>query len=150
ENRLLKAALRRAERLRYREQTLRGRIGAVLNAIEAVEEIRYDARSLPEFTLTRLNRRYGPALDLAKVLLSAATTDLAPGAARTPTFLIDMNKVFEDFVFRGLEDRLGRFGRWRQGRTVYLDVGARVRMYPDLSLWVGKECLFVGDAKYKR
>jgi hypothetical protein len=36
------------------------------------------------------------------------------------------------------------------GRRLFLDVGQRVRLRPDISLWHGDRCLFVADVKYKR
>nr|MBA2632728.1 restriction endonuclease [Chloroflexota bacterium] len=76
--------------------------------------------------------------------------ELDRGAVLTPSFLIDMDKVFEDFVFRAIGERLSIPGtRWRQGKTTTLDEAGRIRIKPDLSLWRGGSCCFVGDAKYK-
>jgi 5-methylcytosine-specific restriction enzyme subunit McrC len=64
-----------------------------------------------------------------------------------------MNDVFEDFVWAAIGDELRGMlppnYRWRQGKSVALDEDSRVRPEPDLSLWRGSRCVFVGDAKYK-
>jgi 5-methylcytosine-specific restriction enzyme subunit McrC len=66
-------------------------------------------------------------------------------------FLLDMNRVFEDFVVVALRDALGLDAiRMPQGKRAYLDAAGRVPMKPDLSWWTGRECRFVGDVKYKR
>ena len=64
-----------------------------------------------------------------------------------------MNDVFEDFVWAAIGDELRRIlptsYRWRQGKSIALDEDRKVRPQPDLSLWDGSQCVFVGDAKYK-
>ena len=150
ENRLLKAALRRAERIRLRDPTLQPRIRESLAALEAVSDVPFDRRTLAPLPITRLNRHYEPAMGLARVLLASATADLVHGSVRVPSFLLDMDKVFEDFVFRALGDALRlRRGAWKQGRRTTLDIAGRIAIKPDLSIWVGKRCVFVGDVKYK-
>jgi len=151
ENRLLKAALRRLAGMRLRTASLRRSIGASLDALGGVADIRYDSRTLPSIRFTRLNEHYESALVLARAILSASSPDLRHGKVATPTFVIDMDKVFEDFVFRASEPHLHLAGmRWRQGKASALDEGSRVRIKPDLSIWKGKSCHFVGDVKYKR
>ena len=150
ENRLLKAALRRSERTRMRDSSLRPRIRETLAALEGVSDVALDRRELAPVRITRLNRHYESAMGLARVLLASATADLVHGSVRVPTFLVDMDKVFEDFVFRALGDALTlRRGTWKQGRKTTLDVAGRITIKPDLSIWVGKRCSFVGDVKYK-
>lgn len=150
ENRLLKAALRRAERIRLRDSSLRPRIRESIAALEGVNDIPFDRRTLGPVPITRLNRHYEPAMGLARVILASATADLVHGSVRVPSFLVDMNKVFEDFVFRAVGDALRlRRGAWKQERRTTLDVAGRIAIKPDLSIWVGKRCIFVGDVKYK-
>ena len=79
-----------------------------------------------------------------------------PGArngARVP-FLVDMNRVFEDFVVIALRDALRvserSFPQGTAGKSLYLDRAKRVRLEPDISWWDGIICTFVGDVKYKR
>lgn len=150
ENRLLKAALLVSQRMRLRDATLCSRIREILGNLTDVTESRYDRRALPTIGFTRLNRHYQQTLSLARLILASATADLAHGAFRVPAFLIDMDKVFEDFVFAALGDALHLAGmRWAQGRSMTLDVDNRVRIKPDLSLWSCGACRFVGDVKYK-
>ena len=65
-----------------------------------------------------------------------------------------MNVVFEDFVVAALRNELRprnrRLVHWARGRSLSLDSSGRVRLEPDLSIWDGNRCVFVGDCKYKR
>jgi 5-methylcytosine-specific restriction enzyme subunit McrC len=152
-NRLVKAALRRIERLRLRNTHLRRRTAEALMSFDGVDDVRFDPRRLPTFTYTRLDERYRPVLELAALLVRNTSVELHPGAASTSSILFDMNDVFEDFVWAAIGDELRGIlppnYRWRQGKSVALDEDRRVRPEPDLSLWHGSRCVFVGDAKYK-
>lgn len=152
-NRLVKAALRRIERLRLRTPGLRRRTAEALGALDGVADVSFDTRRLPVFKFTRLNERYRPILELAALLVRSTSVELHPGAARSSAILFDMNDVFEDFVFNAIGDELrsklpARY-RWRQGKAVALDEGGQLHPEPDLSLWDRQRCVFVGDAKYK-
>lgn len=150
ENRLVKAALRRTERIRFRDASLRPRIRENLAVLEAVSDVPFDRRTSYAVPITRLNRHYELAMGLARVILASTSADLVHGSVRVPSFLVDMDKVFEDFVFRAVGDALRlRRGAWKQGRSTALDVAGRVTIKPDLSIWIGKRCVFVGDVKYK-
>lgn len=150
ENRLLKAALRRIERLRLRDDRLKPLARELLSSLDVVADVRIDRRSLADVSITRLNRHYEQAIGLARLIVAFASADLVHGGAPVPSFVIDMDKVFEDFVYRVVGDALKlRRGRWRQGKETTLDVRGRVAIKPDLSIWVGKRCTFVGDVKYK-
>lgn len=152
-NRLVKAALRRIERLRLRNAHLRRRTAEALAVFEGVSDVSFDPRRLPKFNYTRLDERYRPVLELAALLVRNTSVELHPGAASTSSILFNMNDVFEDFVWAAIGDELRSIlppgYRWRQGKSIALDEDRSVRPEPDLSLWRGSQCVFVGDAKYK-
>jgi 5-methylcytosine-specific restriction enzyme subunit McrC len=152
-NRLVKAALRRVERIRLRDPRLRRRVAEALASFDGVTDASFDPRHLPVFSYTRLDERYRPVLELATLLVRNTSVDLHSGEAITRSILFDMNDVFEDFVWAAIGDQLRRTlpanYRWRQGKSIALDEDRRVRPEPDLSLWDGARCVFVGDAKYK-
>jgi 5-methylcytosine-specific restriction enzyme subunit McrC len=152
-NRLVKAALRRIERLRLRDTHLRRRTAEALTSFDGVDDVNFDPRRLPKFTYTRLDERYRPVLELAALLVQNTSVELHPGGASTSSVMFDMNTVFEDFVAASIGDELRVIlppnYRWRQGKSIALDEEHRVRPEPDLSLWDGSRCVFVGDAKYK-
>lgn len=152
-NRLVKAALRRIERMHLRDPRLRRRTAEALASFDGVTDVSFDLRHLPTFSYTRLDERYRPVLELAALLVRNTSVDLHPGPATTSSILFDMNDVFEDFVFAAIGDELRSIlptrYRWRQGKSIALDEDRSVRAEPDLSLWDGTRCVFVGDAKYK-
>lgn len=152
-NRLVKAALRRIERLRLRSPLLRRRAAEALGSFDGVTDVAFDTRRLPTFSYTRLDQRYRPVLELAALLVRNTSVELDPGQATMSSVLFDMNIVFEDFVWAAIGDELREMiptsYRWRQGKSIALDEDRNVRPEPDLSLWDGSRCVFVGDAKYK-
>lgn len=154
-NQLLKAAVRRLARLPLRSRESRRLLGAMRTVFVNVSDIDYrPADTLPDPPLNPLNAHYQPALSLARLILRSTTFELAEGRVRAASFLIDMNKVFEDFVVVALREALrltaGVFPQGAQNRRLCLDQEERVRLEPDISWWENGRCTFVGDTKYKR
>jgi 5-methylcytosine-specific restriction enzyme subunit McrC len=154
ENRLLKAAITRLGRLRLRSVTSRRALRAFDETLSSVRTIEYDPRHLPEIIWTRLNERYRPAVELARLILRATSFDLSHGGVRSSAFLIDMNQVFEDFVVIAMREHLRlserAFPQGNRGHMLLLDHNGRITLKPDVSWWEGSRCRFVGDVKYKR
>jgi 5-methylcytosine-specific restriction enzyme subunit McrC len=150
ENRLLKAALLRLSRFRFEDPSLRRQISEALSPLAEVTAMRYPKRAIPRVSYTRLNLHYRGAVELARLLLQNTSVELRAGDVLVGQFLVDMNDLFEDFIFEAIRRRLPAGPVWRHGKWIYLDEEERVLMKPDLSWWRGRECLFVGDAKYKR
>ncbi len=154
ENRLLKAAIARLGRLRLRSVTTRRSLRAFDETLGAVRLVEYDPRRLPEITWTRLNSRYRPAVELARLILQSTSFDLAHGGVRSSAFLIDMNTVFEGFVVTALREELRlserAFPQGNRSHSLRLDTASRIRLKPDISWWAGSRCRFIGDIKYKR
>jgi 5-methylcytosine-specific restriction enzyme subunit McrC len=154
ENRLLKAAIARLGRLRLRSDTSRRALRAFDETLGAVRLIEHHPRQLPEIVWTRLNARYRPAIELARLILRATSFDLAHGDVRSSSFLVDMNQLFEDFVVIALREELRvtarSFPQGSSSRALRLDRAGRVFLKPDISWWDGHVCRFVGDVKYKR
>jgi 5-methylcytosine-specific restriction enzyme subunit McrC len=154
ENRLLKAAIARLGRLRLRSEASRRALRAFDETLGAVRLIEHHPRRLPEIVWTRLNARYRPAVELARLILRATSFDLAHGDVRSSSFLVDMNQLFEDFVVTALREELRvsarSFPQGSSSRALRLDRAGRVSLKPDISWWDGHVCRFVGDVKYKR
>lgn len=152
ENRLIKAALHRLARMRMRSSTAKRSLRRFDSALERVRLVSYDPRRLPEVRYTRLNEHYRPAVELAKLILHSGSFELRHGSTRTSTFLMDMNRVFENFVVVALREALGAtdrsFPQGARGRRLYLDENRSISLEPDISWWKDT-CTFVGDVKYK-
>jgi 5-methylcytosine-specific restriction enzyme subunit McrC len=149
ENRLLRAAAETLLRLpgialgvRVRLRRLRGLLGDVTPTVPGAP--------LPAWFPSRLNARYHITLWLAEVILRGNAVDHAAGDIRLSGFLVDMAKVYEDFVTAALTQAFRSHGGWcRPQDRHHLDVAADVVMKPDLVWYVGGEPAAVIDAKYK-
>lgn len=154
ENRLLKAAVSRLGRMPIRSEAARKSLREFDALLQQVALVRYNPRFVPEIAYNRLNAQYEPAVELARLVLRATGFELQHGGVQTSTFLVDMNKVFEDFLVVALREALGldaqTFRQGAAGKSLYLDTGRAIKLEPDLSWWDGGRCRFVGDAKYKR
>lgn len=121
---------------------------------------------LERIHFTRLNERFHPAFNLARLFIENSTFQLSAGQHRTFAFVFDMERLFEEFVHRFI----ARYQRnilpqdWAdvrirsqsQGKAVYLvkrlpDGQELFRLYPDLLFErpFGKSLLIL-DTKYKR
>lgn len=153
-NRLLRAAMHRVLSLPMRDDHLRWGLRSIDSALSSVSVVSYDARRVPVIRYDRRSERYRPAVELARLILQSTSYDTSHGDVAASAFLIDMNRVFEDFVVLALRDALppsaGRLVQGNRLRGLYLDEKQRINLQPDLSLWIDGECRFVGDVKYKR
>jgi 5-methylcytosine-specific restriction enzyme subunit McrC len=153
-NRVLKAAIHRLGKMRIRSSASRRSLRAFDGKLEHVALVEYDRRALPRFTWTRLNRHYRNAIQLSLLILANSSIEALPGGRRSTALLLDMNRVFEDFVVVALRETLGLASheliQHGAGTGLTLDVGQRVKLRPDISWWRGGSCRFVGDVKYKR
>ncbi|MGW2649253.1 McrC family protein [Streptomyces sp. NPDC001393] len=150
ENRILRAAVERLLRLPGVPRDVRRRLlhqRARLADVAAIVR----GQPLPEWRPTRLNARYHQALLLARAVLEGTSAEHAPGGLRIDGFLLDMNKLFEDFVTVALREAFRGSGfSVRFQDTHHLDDAAAIRMKPDFVLYGpgGTPCA-VADAKYK-
>ena len=149
ENRLLKTALHRLSRLPIRSSAARREVNALRPAFNTVGLAAY-VHGASEVRYTRLNGHYRPAVELARLIIDNSSLELYHGGVAGSSFLLDMNRVFEQFLFVALQEELGLSpSEWRKGNMT-LDEADAIRLEPDLSWWTGVRCRFIGDAKYKR
>lgn len=154
ENRILRAATERLLRLPDVPGAVRRRLAHQrIRLAEAQPLIR--GQELPRWQPSRLNARYLPALRLAEAVLRGTSPEHRPAGAdplRVDGFLLDMNKLFEDFITVALREALREHGLTaRLQDSHHLDMARLVRMRPDLVVRTGdgRTPLAVVDAKYK-
>jgi 5-methylcytosine-specific restriction enzyme subunit McrC len=153
ENRLIRAAIARLRRLTLRlgsSALILSHYEALLERVPAVEFTRV---GVPDVSYTRLNAHYRGAVEMARLILQSTAFDVGHGTVRASAFLLDMNRVFENFIVAALREELGlKSASFRQGgRTgFYLDTSGQIGLKPDISWWDGPLCSFVGDLKYKK
>jgi 5-methylcytosine-specific restriction enzyme subunit McrC len=161
-NRLIKAAANMLLRMRLRSSESRRALRRIDSVMENVSLVEYDRARLPVIVWTRLNEHYRHAVSLSQLVLRHCAFELPVDEngrrVHASSFLVDMNRVFEDFVRTAVRERLGlseqAFPRGgKHPRLTLDDRGAetgRIKLEPDLSWWEGPDCVFVGDVKYKR
>ena len=150
-NRLVKAAAARLGRLRIRSRQSRLDLGWIAATLDNVSLVDFPPGEIPEVKFDRLNEHYREVVTLARLILRHTAIETARGAVQASGFLMDMNKIFEEFVTRALREKLRLTEHsFPAERQVWLDEKQNVRMLPDLSWWDGSTCIFVGDVKYKR
>ena len=156
-NRLLKTAIHRLGHTFIRSEAARQEVRRLRPAFTTVGLGSYRRGALPEVRYTRLDEHYRPAVELARLIIENSSLELLHGKVAGGALLVDMNKVFERFLYVALREALGLPERlWRHEEVLTLDEGCRISMKPDLSWWppgptknVARP-LFVGDAKYKK
>lgn len=150
ENRIVKAALRALVRLEQLPRRVVDELGPLLGMFSDVSDLRTGSRlTLP--AETRLNAHYLPALRLAQWILEATSWAHTEGASSGSAFLLNVAKVYEDFVGSVLRATLRPEGfevdvqvsDWR------LDTRGKVRMRPDIVISRGGRVAAVADTKYK-
>lgn len=111
--------------------------------------------------LSRLNSRFGPALELAKLFLSSRSLQLQADTFTSMTFLINMNTLFEEFVAQLLKRYCPPdLQVFPQGPRRHLVTALgppdeipqptkRFELRPDISLLRGQEVEQIIDTKYK-
>ena len=149
-NRLVKAAAVRLSGMRLRSpRAIRG-LRWIVGIMGNVASTEYPRTAVPGVVFDRLNLHYRDVVELSRLILRHGTFEARRGVFRASGFLMDMNRVFQEFVIQALRDSLGVSNRiLRSEESVAFDQGRKVLLRPDISWWDGRTCTFVGDAKYK-
>ncbi len=150
-NRLVKAATRALGAIRLRHPDSRRRLGWVWATLGDVSLREFPPQAVPEVTFDRLNEHYREVVSLSRLILRHSAAETGRGPVRASGFLMDMNRVFEEFVRCALREALHlAAGEFPANRRRPFDENNKIGITPDLSWWKGDTCVFAGDAKYKR
>ena len=106
---------------------------------------------IPGWQATRLNARYHAALRLAELVLRATSVEHESGTVAVNGFLLDMPRLFEDFVTVALREALvpAYGGRVDDQDRNHFDEAGQVRLRPDIVWKMRGSAVAVIDAKYK-
>ena len=146
ENRILKAAAVELLALPRLRPATRGRLDRLVRRLQAVRPATGEA-----WRPDRRNAHYLDTLRLAEAVLRGSGLRPAPGGLPASGVVLDMDRVFEDFVCAALDEALRARARgahaphWQST----LDVGGRVAIRPDFTFLDGGVPVAVADAKYK-
>ena len=137
-NRLVKAAAARLSLMRIRSPRSRADLGWIDARLGNVTPVEFSPNAVPDISFNRLNEHYREVVALARLILRHSAIETERGVMRASGFLMDMNRVFQDFVTLalrealGLSDRTFRSDSGIQGVTT-LDEGGSVELKRDLS-----------------
>ena len=154
-NQLVKAAVYALRRMPIHRADARRGLARTAAVLENVSLVEFPPNAVPGIPFDRLNSHYREVVTLSRLILERNAYESDRGEIRASGFLMDMNQVFQEFVTQALRESLGVSERILRSdknlpRRVHLDEANKIRLEPDLSWWDGEDCLFVGDAKYKR
>ena len=150
ENRLVKAAAARLGRMRLRSRDARAGLGWTAAILDNVSPVDFPPSNVPEVHFDRLNEHYRGVVGLSRLILRHSAFQSGRGRVRAAGFLMDMNKVFQEFVTQALRDALEVSAYTFGERNIpSLDREGNVHLKPDLVWREGSSWTFVGDAKYK-
>lgn len=154
-NRRLLAAARTLTRLSADSATA-SELRALAGRFEGVSLVDYDPRQLRPLQRDRRLSHYEPALSLAELVLRRMSLELVDGHAKGLSFLVDMNKVYEDFAVAALRSALALDAMLfeQHPRGLRLDEAGRYTIEPDAVWWSGyhptaRAAIAVVDVKYK-
>lgn len=153
EHQLVRAAVMRLGSLHLRSDEARRQLSWVTATLERVTAVEFQPDEVPAVQFDRLNGHYRGVVGLARLVLRHAAFQSDRGDIRASGFLIDMDRLFQEFLISALRDALGVSEQTlhsdRDVPESWLAKGRQLRIRPDLSWWDGPICTFVGDAKYK-
>jgi 5-methylcytosine-specific restriction enzyme subunit McrC len=107
ENQLLLAAIRLLWPLPIRDPAVRASLRRIGDSLQNVDLVRYTWPVIPAVHWTRLNQHYRAAVEFARLLLQHNSIDLDAGPHATPRLVLQMDRVFEQFVRGALREALG-------------------------------------------
>lgn len=149
ENRMIRSAARRLlgmDRLPVGMRTTLRRIDRRLADVTVLPR----GHEVDDVFFDRRNERYRDVLVIARLILSNGSLEHRAGDVQASGFLLDLSKVFEDFVEVAIRDEVrGRGGTIVAQHTSSLDVDRFVRIRPDVVWLEGSRVRAVFDVKYK-
>ena len=110
QNRLLKSAVHRLSHTQIRSVATRQEVRRLRPAFDLVQLGSYAPGTVPQIRYTRLDEHYRPAVELARLIIENSSLELFGGRVTSASFLIDMNLVFERFLYVALGEALGIAG----------------------------------------
>ncbi|SER17650.1 5-methylcytosine-specific restriction enzyme subunit McrC [Lentzea xinjiangensis] len=150
ENQLLRAAVQRMLSVPRIHDSVQRRLRHVESQLLTISQL--PARApLPRWRPSRLNLRYQPALRIAEIVLNTLSFEVGQDGLSIATFIVNMEKVFEDFVTTALTEAWSTTPGYTRGQfPAKLDTGGAISMQVDVVHVVDGKPRFVVDAKYKR
>jgi 5-methylcytosine-specific restriction enzyme subunit McrC len=135
---------------------VRAALRYALTGFEGVSSVPLSAQLWAAIEAERPPAEYRPLLDLCRLLADRLVPGGAMGSTPAPSFLLDMERIFERHITRGVADAFARSRRYTVSVQVAHTVNqpvldrADVTMRPDLTIDRDGRSVLVIDAKWKR
>jgi 5-methylcytosine-specific restriction enzyme subunit McrC len=150
-NQVLRAVTEVLLRVKYRSSGIREVLAWNLAQLLEAEPAELSPRVFAAIHYSRLNAHYEPVLRLAELIVRHVTIRHEVGFLRAPTFLVNMNDVYQEFLTRLIAEHASSRGlRLVPSGSIYLDEAHEVPIRPDIVLSDGKTIRVAIDAKYKQ
>ena len=149
-NRVLLTALQLVRRLN-RQPELAGRIRTLEEAFPPIREIRVSQGLFDRLKLTRQTKTYGPALQIARLLLLRYHPGLRGGKEEVLALLFRMDQLWEEFLLISLRRYLPEeyTVAKERGRQYWETRGFASTIEPDIMIRRAGEVVAILDAKWK-
>ena len=150
ENRILRTACERMLAVPLVDDESQRMLRRLLRDFSDVTPL-HRGEQIPGWQATRLNAQYHAALRLAELVLRASSVEHESGTVAVNGFLLDMPRLFEDFVTVALREALvpAYGGRVDDQDQNHFDEAGLVRLRPDIVWKIRRSAVAVIDAKYK-
>lgn len=129
---------------------LRARLRQIDTEFYEVSRTRFTSADVRKIQYHRLNEAYRDVHKLCELLLEDASLSESFGQFGFRSFLIDMNRLFEQFVTQILIDHRYPDVTICPQQSVHLDKQEAVEARPDLLLNISNRAVLVADCKYKK
>ncbi len=149
-NRILRAVTDQLLRFRFHLSGITEQLAWNASHFAEVNSVPLNARDFADLRYGRLNVHYQAVHALAKLIVEHFTFRFEAGEQLAPSFLANMDDVYQEFLTRLVEEQAKPFGlRLRRPGGLFLAEGHRVPVDPDIVLTDGHRVRAVIDAKYK-
>jgi len=150
ENRIIKYTLFYLSQCHFFDDNVSLRIRNSYKRFDQVETVPIHGGSFKSIQYNPLNEHYKPIISLCELLLSDSSLDLQTIGERTAlSFLLDMNKLFEEFIANLLIERIGE-SNIKVQETEYPEVTEdKLKVRIDIEVLQNGVPILILDTKYK-
>ncbi|MGB1016384.1 MAG: McrC family protein, partial [Nannocystaceae bacterium] len=139
-----------AEVCQTRWPPLRARMLHLRHRLAVLPKVRLRPEDIDCFSYSRLTEAYRPVHALCRQILQGTQLGLnTTNGTAGGSFIVEVAPLFERFVSRSLQNRLGPPWRVKLQERVALDREHKVEIRPDIVVYHHKKPVAVLDAKYK-
>ena len=149
-NRILRTVTDQLLRFDFRLAGIRRTLAWNQAHLAEVSPVPVSIRDFGGLRYNRLNDRYRGVLALAELIVRNLTFEFDVGARVAPSFLVDMDGIFQEFLTQLVRETAPAHVRVRSNWRRVLDESGHVPIEPDIVLTEGQRPVAVMDAKYKR